>query len=84
VYNDPATTQRIVAAVESTLGKENVVQGIPIMASDDFAEYGRAGVPSVMLSLGALNTQDSQRPRRIMKSCRARIPRYLLPTRSPA
>jgi len=55
VYNDPATTQRLVSALESALGKGNVVQGIPIMASDDFAEYGRAGVPSVMLSLGAVN-----------------------------
>ncbi len=55
VYNDPATTRRIVAALESTLGKGDVVQGVPIMASDDFAEYGRAGVPSVMLSLGAVN-----------------------------
>jgi amidohydrolase len=55
VYNDSATTQRIVAALESAMGKGNVVQGTPIMASDDFAEYGRAGVPSVMLSLGAVN-----------------------------
>jgi amidohydrolase len=55
VYNDPATTQRVVNALQSALGKGNVVQGIPIMASDDFAEYGRAGVPSVMLSLGAVN-----------------------------
>jgi len=55
VYNDPAITQRIVAALESVMGKGSVVQGTPIMASDDFAEYGRAGVPSVMLSLGAIN-----------------------------
>ncbi len=55
VYNDPAATQRIVGALETALGKEKVVQGLPIMASDDFAEYGRAGVPSVMLSLGAVN-----------------------------
>jgi len=55
VYNDPAMTKRIVRALEPVLGKANVVQGAPIMASDDFAEYGRAGVPSVMLSLGAVN-----------------------------
>jgi amidohydrolase len=55
VYNDPATTQRVVAALQSVMGKDNVVQGSPIMASDDFAEYGRAGVPAVMLSLGAVN-----------------------------
>jgi hippurate hydrolase len=54
VYNDPATTHRVVAALETVMGKENVVPGIPIMASDDFAEFSRAGVPSVMLSLGAV------------------------------
>jgi amidohydrolase len=55
VYNDPPLTQRLVAALESVLGKSNVVQAPPIMASDDFAEYARAGVPSVMLNLGAVN-----------------------------
>jgi amidohydrolase len=55
VYNDPALTQRLVVALESVLGKSNVVQASPIMASDDFAEYARAGVPSVMLNLGAVN-----------------------------
>jgi hippurate hydrolase len=55
VYNDPATTQRVVSALVNTLGKDNVVEGKPLMASDDFAEYGKAGVPSVMLSLGEVN-----------------------------
>jgi hippurate hydrolase len=55
VYNDPATTQRVVSALANTLGKDNVVEGKPLMASDDFAEYGKAGVPSLMLSLGAVN-----------------------------
>ncbi len=55
VYNDPTLTQRLVAALEPVLGKTNVVQAPPIMASDDFAEYARAGVPSVMLNLGAVN-----------------------------
>jgi hippurate hydrolase len=54
VYNDPTTTHRVVTALEAVMGKENVVPGIPIMASDDFAEFSRAGVPSVMLSLGAV------------------------------
>jgi len=84
VYNDPATTQRLVNALESAPGEENVVQGIPIMASDDFAEYGRAGVPSVMLSLARSIPQSSKRPRTAAKSCRARILRCLLPTKSPA
>jgi amidohydrolase len=55
VYNDPALTQRLVTALAAVLGKTNIVQRRPVMASDDFAEYGRAGVPSVMLSLGAAN-----------------------------
>jgi len=55
VYNDPALTQRLASAQEPVLGKDNVVQAAPIMASDDFAEYSRAGVPSVLLNLGAVN-----------------------------
>lgn len=55
VYNDPAATQRVINALVPALGKDNVFEGKPIMASDDFAEYGKAGVPSVMLSLGAVN-----------------------------
>jgi amidohydrolase len=55
VYNDPALTQRLAAALEPVLGKGNVVQAPPIMASDDFAEYARTGVPLVMLNLGAVN-----------------------------
>ncbi len=37
--NDPALTQRIAAAMEKALGKANVVQGQPIMASEDFSLY---------------------------------------------
>ncbi|HMK23331.1 MAG TPA: amidohydrolase, partial [Terriglobales bacterium] len=55
VYNDPAVTQRIVTALEPVLGKGNVIAYRPNMASDDFAEYAHAGVPSVMLNLGAVN-----------------------------
>ncbi len=60
VYNDPAITQRIMARLESVLGKDNVIQGRPIMASDDFAEFAAAGVPSMMLNLGAVNPATFQ------------------------
>jgi hippurate hydrolase len=53
IYNDPEVTQRVVAALWDTLGRSNVVQEPPVMASDDFAEYRRDGVPIVMLELGA-------------------------------
>jgi hypothetical protein len=39
------------------MGDANVVLGSPIMASDDFAEYRSAGIPSVMLELGAVNPE---------------------------
>ncbi len=55
VYNDPETTNRLAARLKQSMGDANVVQGRPMMASDDFAEYRSAGVPSVMLELGAVN-----------------------------
>lgn len=54
VYNDPKLTQRVVTALQQTIGKENVIEEPPITPSDDFAEYGRAGVPEFMFSLGAV------------------------------
>jgi metal-dependent amidase/aminoacylase/carboxypeptidase family protein len=55
IYNDPAVTRRVANALQETLGKSNVIEAPPIMASDDFAEYRRDGVPIVMMELGAVN-----------------------------
>ncbi len=55
VYNDPALTRRIAGVLRRTLGDSNVIQQAPITASDDFAEYGRAGVPSLQFELGAVD-----------------------------
>ena len=55
IYNDPAVTQRVANVLQQTMGKSNVVEAPPIMASDDFAEYRRDGVPIVMMELGAVN-----------------------------
>jgi amidohydrolase len=52
-YNDPALSRRIVAALRLNLGEMSVVQGDPIMASEDFSEFGRAGIPSVIFWVGA-------------------------------
>jgi hippurate hydrolase len=57
VYNDPKMTDELAAALKQILGDNNVVQRPPMMASDDFAEYRTAGVPSTMLSLGAANPE---------------------------
>jgi amidohydrolase len=55
VYNDPQTTNRLADRMKQVLGDSNVELARPIMASDDFAEYRSAGIPSVMLELGAVN-----------------------------
>ncbi|HXO20094.1 MAG TPA: amidohydrolase [Thermoanaerobaculia bacterium] len=52
-YNDPQLTARIAAALRRALGDDNVVEMGPEMASEDFSEYGHAGVPAVTWSLGA-------------------------------
>ena len=51
--NDPALTQRAAAALRRELGDARVSEIPPDTASEDFSEYGRAGVPSVQYRLGA-------------------------------
>ncbi len=53
-YNDPELTKRLAGVMRTTLGSDNVVEQEAKMVSEDFSEYGRAGVPAVMLSVGAV------------------------------
>ena len=55
--NDPALTRRIAAAVEKTLGKENVVAGKPVMGSEDFSLFALSDPkpPISMFWLGAVD-----------------------------
>lgn len=54
-YNDPAFTRRLVAAIGKGLGTANVVAAKAVMGAEDFGEFGKAaGIPSAMLSLGAV------------------------------
>ncbi|MFN8582655.1 MAG: amidohydrolase [Gemmatimonadaceae bacterium] len=55
VYNDPALTLRLAAALKKSLGDGTVVEMPQKMTSEDFAEYGAAGVPSVLLHIGAVD-----------------------------
>jgi len=68
VVNDPALTRRVAAALQKALGMEQVVQMPAKMTSEDFAEYGRAGVPAVLLHIGAVN------PAKLAESRRTGIP----------
>jgi amidohydrolase len=54
VYNDPAAAKRLLAALARGLGDASATEGKPLMVSEDFSEYGRAGVPSVIFDLGAV------------------------------
>lgn len=55
LYNEPALIEQIVPALESKLGRQNVIEVEPSMGGEDFGRLGRAGVPIVMLKLGSVN-----------------------------
>lgn len=55
-YNDPALTERIAAALQRSMGKEQVVKIDPLMVSEDFGRFGLGGkIPIVMLNVGAVD-----------------------------
>jgi hippurate hydrolase len=55
VYNDPALTLRLAGALKKQLGENLVVEMPAKMTSEDFSEYGLAGVPSALLHIGAVD-----------------------------
>lgn len=55
VFNDPGLAAKLTTALRRGLGDANVVPGQPVTVSEDFGVFGRvAGVPSVQLSIGAV------------------------------
>jgi len=55
VYNDPELTARLVGALHRELGTGSAREMPAKMTSEDFAVYGHAGVPAVLLHIGAVN-----------------------------
>lgn len=57
LYNDPALTRRVKAALVQALGQQNVFDETPIMVSEDFGLFGLEGhkIPTVMFWLGAMD-----------------------------
>ena len=55
---------RLGSALKKALGDENVVEMPAKMTSEDFAEYGGAGVPSALLHIGAVNPAKLAEARR--------------------
>ncbi len=68
VYNDPPLTLRLAAALKRQLGENSVIEMPQKMTSEDFAEYGAAGVKSVLLHIGAVA------PDRLADAARTRTP----------
>ncbi len=54
LVNDPALTQRVAATLLRELGPAQVKDIPPEMASEDFSAFQRAGVPTLMLRIGAV------------------------------
>jgi amidohydrolase len=55
VINDVQLTLRLANRLKQVLGEANVVEMPPKMTAEDFAEYGRAGVRSTLLHIGAVD-----------------------------
>jgi amidohydrolase len=57
VYNDPALAERLRGALDSALGKGNVVIEEPISASEDFSYYVEQGIPGFYFTLGGADPE---------------------------
>ena len=66
IYNDPALTKRVRAAVTGWLGADHVETAEPIMGSEDFSQFGRTveKVPICFFTLGASSTDALAESRR--------------------
>jgi len=54
-YNDPELTARVAGVLRRALGEVSVVEQPAVMGGEDFSEFGRAGVPAVILWVGAVD-----------------------------
>jgi len=65
-YNDPQLTERLAAVFQKVLGSENTVKMAPIMASEDFGEFGleRHQIPTCLFWLGAVDPAKLEESKR--------------------
>jgi len=59
--NDPALSARVEAALRKALGASRVHPGYMLMVAEDFSLYGKAGIPAVMVWVGAVNPERFER-----------------------
>ena len=53
-YNDPALAERMAAVFKKKFGEDRVIEKDPEMGGEDFALYGRAGIPAFMFRIGSV------------------------------
>ena len=59
--NDPQLTQRLGDVFRSAIGESNVLDQEPVMGGEDFSQFGRSGVSSLMYFLGAIEQKRLDR-----------------------
>ncbi|WP_145058618.1 amidohydrolase [Adhaeretor mobilis] len=57
LWNDPDLGERVLPAITRVLGADNLHDAEPSMGGEDFGRYGKAGVPILMMSLGAVSQE---------------------------
>ncbi|GGA78919.1 hypothetical protein GCM10008025_22970 [Ornithinibacillus halotolerans] len=56
MYNDPIETKHVVEVANNLVGSENVITGIPMMGSEDFAFYQKE-ISGVYFTVGGRNEE---------------------------
>ena len=62
--NDAALAMRVATALRKALGEARVREAVPITAAEDFSRYAEAGVPILMMWVGAVNPEMLERAKR--------------------
>jgi hippurate hydrolase len=55
LFNDPALTDRLVAALKKKFGDSKIKEAEAVMGAEDFGRFASTGVPICMLRLGAVS-----------------------------
>ncbi len=63
VNNDPELTRRMAAVLRAQFGSDRVVEAPAHMTSEDFSQYGLAGVRAVQLQVGAVDPAKLEKAR---------------------
>ncbi len=60
LWNDPELVARGVSVMRTVLGADKVFESSKAMGGEDFARYGREGIPSFMFRLGTISPERYQ------------------------